>query len=159
MAKKTNEGAVAVADLHEQLDALQAENAELLSENDALRKENDRLMKDFIRMEDRYGEEHQKRMRERNDASLITAYMSKRVKFLDTQLKAAKELRATEKSKRQASVIKFIIASAVALVLLAVPCTLQKLGIIGPQLCYAIECSLMMVIAWCYALIWDRSKK
>lgn len=158
MAKK-NEGAVAVADLHEQLDALWADNAELMNENNALRKENDRLTKDFIRMEDRYGEEHQKRMRERNDASLINTYLGKRVKYLDTQLKAAKELRAAEKTKRQASVIKFIIASAVALGLLAVPCTLQKLSIIGPQLSYAIECCLMMVIAWCYALIWDRSKK
>lgn len=158
MAKK-NESIVAIAELHEQIDALQAENAELLHENDALRRENERMMKDCIRFEDRYGEEHQKRMRERNDASLINTYLGKRVKYLDTQLKAAKELRAAEKTKRQASVIKFIIASAVALGLLAVPCTLQKLSIIGPQLGYAIECSLMMVIAWCYALIWDRSKK
>lgn len=160
--KKTNEtfeGIESFADLYEKIDALQAENAELLSEIDGLRKHNERLMKDFISMEDRYGEEHKIRMHERGDASIITAYLCKRVKTLTTQLNAAKELRAVEKRKRQASVLKFVIISAIAVVLLLVPCALQRWNIIGPQLSYAIECGLMMVIAWCYALIWDRSRK
>lgn len=158
MAKK-NESVMAVADLHEQFDALWADNAELMNENNALRKENDRLMKDFIRMEDRYGEEHQKRMRERNDAYKVIEELRTKVKIYATWLEDAQGIRAGEKSKRQASVIKFVIVSAIAVVLLLVPCALQRWGIIGPQLSYAIECSLMMVIAWCYALIWDRSKK
>lgn len=158
MAKK-NEGAVAIADLHEQLDALQAENAELMHENEALRRESERLMKDCIRFEDRYGEEHQKRMRERGRADKTISELTCDNECLRAKLDSDRELRALYQMKRQGSIPKFVIASAVALVLLAVPCTLQKLSIIGPQLCYAIECSLMMVIAWCYALIWDRSKK
>ncbi len=157
-AKKTND-AVAIADLHEKIDALQAENAALVLENGNLRDETDRHIRECIRFEDRYAEEHQKRMRERGDFALINARLIDRVNRLDTQLKAAKELRTVEKSKRNGSVPKLLIASAVALLLIAVPCTLQKLSIIGPQLSYAIECGLMMVIAWCYALIWDRSKK
>ena len=159
MPKKTNEGAVAVADLHETITALEAECSALAQENEHLRREADRLMKDCIRFEDRFGEEHQKRMRERGRADKTISELTCDNECLRAKLDAEKELRALHQCKRQASVSKLVIASAVAVVLLTVPCALQKLSIIGPQLSYAIECSLMMVIAWCYALIWDRSKK
>lgn len=158
MAKK-NEGAVAIADLHEQLDALQAENAELMHENEALRRESERMMKDCIRFEDRFGEEHQKRMRERGRADKTISELTCDNECLRAKLDAERELRAVSQRKRQASISKLVIVSAVAVVLLTVPCALQKLSVIGPQLGYAIECGLFMVTSWCYALIWDRSKK
>lgn len=158
MAKK-NESAVAVADLHEKIDSLEAECAEIGKENEYLRREVERLMKDCIRFEDRFGEEHQKRMRERGRADKTISELTCDNECLRAKLDAERELRAVSQRKKQASVSKLVIASAVAVVLLTVPCALQKLSIIGPQLSYAIECSLMMVIAWCYALIWDRSKK
>lgn len=158
MAKK-NESAVAVADLHEKIDSLEAECAEIGKENEYLRREVERLMKDCIRFEDRYGEEHQKRMRERGKADKTIGELTCDNDLLRAKLNTEREIRALHQRKRQASVSKLVIASAVAVVLLLVPCALQRWGIIGPQLGYAIECSLMMVIAWCYALIWDRSKK
>ena len=159
MAKKTFEGLENIADLYEKIDALQAENSALVLENGDLRKDNERLMKEFIGMEDRYGEEHKKRMHERAKADDTNKWLCKKIAYLSVQLEASKELRATEKSKRQASVLKFVIASAVAFALLLVPCLLQRWDILDPQISYAIECALMMVIAWCYALIWDRTKK
>jgi len=150
---------VAVADLHEKITALEAECSALALDNGDLRKENERLMKDCIRFEDRFGEEHQKRMRERGKADKTISELTCDNECLRAKLDAEKELRALYQLKRQASVSKLVIVSAVAVVLLTVPCALQKLSIIGPQLSYAIECGLFMVTSWCYALIWDRSKK
>ncbi len=70
-----------------------------------------------------------------------------------------KEMERAAEEKRRRSLVKFVIVALSALVLLAVPCTLQKLCIIGPQLSYGIECGLFMVVSWCYALIWERTRK
>ena len=78
---------------------------------------------------------------------------------LCTQLEAAQGLRTVEKSKRHGSVPKFVIVAAVALVILMTSFALQKLSAIGPSVGYGIQCGAAMVIAWCYAIIWDRSRK
>lgn len=68
----------------------------------------------------------------------------------------AKAAQKVAEEKRQRSLIKFVIIAASSIVLLAVPCTLQKLCIIGPQLSFGLQCGLFMVATWCYAIIWDR---
>lgn len=69
------------------------------------------------------------------------------------------EAQRAARQKRQHSCVRLVVIALLSLVLLVVPCTLQKLCIIGPQLAYALQCSLLMVISWCYALIWDRTRK
>lgn len=71
----------------------------------------------------------------------------------------AKAAQKAAEEKRQKSLIKFVVIAASSITLLAVPCTLQRLCIIGPQLSYALQCGLFMVTSWCYGIIWDRSRK
>ncbi len=61
--------------------------------------------------------------------------------------------------KRQRSLIKLVIIAITSIVLQTVPCTLQKLCIIGPQLSFGLQCVLFMVTSWCYGIIWERSRK
>ena len=68
----------------------------------------------------------------------------------------AKAAQKAAEEKRQKSLLKFVVIAASSIVLLAVPCTLQKLCIIGPHLSFGLQCGLFMVATWCYAIIWDR---
>ena len=79
--------------------------------------------------------------------------------ILKKKARLAKAAQEKQAQAQRRSLTKFVIIALSSLVLLAVPCTLQKLSIIGPQLSYGIECGLMMVVSWCYALIWDRTRK
>lgn len=158
MAKK-NEVAISIDAVYEQVDELQAENAKLELELGDLREDLKRLISANAQLEDRFSAEHKKRMLERNKAQKSIDDLMVNNERINTQIEAAKELRSLERSKRLASIPKFVIVSAVALALLIVPSELQRLSIIGPQLGYAIESGLMMVIAWCYAIIFDRSRK
>lgn len=153
--KKTNEGAVAIADLHEMIDALKAKNEALYKDFCDLQKQNELLVAESADVENRYNEERKQRVEARNAA----IELEKRANCFASKLRLADDQRAYEQGKRLASIPKLVIAGAVALVLLIVPYTLQQMTVIGPQLAFTIEAVLLMVIAWCYALIWDRSRK
>ena len=144
MAKKTK------TDTAVKLDPLDLER-----ENDELLKQMELLTQQVIMAEDRYAEERNRRREEQS----LNADLKDRVLYLCTQLEASRELRNVEKSKRHGSIPKFVIVSAVALAVLMASFTLQKLCIIGPSVGFGIQCSMAMVIAWCYAIIWDRSRK
>lgn len=151
--KKTN--GVDLNHLMEMVDELQAKNAALELDNGDLQKQIELMMAENLRVEDLYTEER----KARREASHAKFLLEGEVKTLATQLTAAKELRALETRKRHFSIPKFVIVSAVALVVLMASFTLQKLCIIGPSVGFGIQCSMAMVIAWCYAIIWDRSRK
>ena len=139
----------------EMIDALQAKNAELELENGDLREQVDIYQKEAIRADDRYSAEHKKW----KDA-IYEKFAAENDRFImATQLEAEKALNATQRKKRHASIPKFVIASAVALVLFIAAMELQKLNIIWPSLGFGVQCLMAMVIAWCYAIIWDRSRK
>lgn len=140
---------------NEMIEALQAKNAELELENGDLREQVEIYQKEAIRTEDRYLEEHHKW----RDAVHGKIAAENALFCLSTQLDAAKTMQAVERKKRHASIPKFVIVAAIALAVLMASFVLQKLSVIGPSVSFGIQCSMAMVIAWCYAIIWDRSRK
>lgn len=158
MSAKKNElghAGVDIDHLMDMNDALQAKNAGLELENGDLQKQIELLVAENVRVEDLYAEER----KVRRDASHAKFLLEGEVKKLATQLQAAKELRAVERSNRHGSIPKFVIVAAIALVVMMASFMLQKLCAIGPSVGYGIQCGMSMVIAWCYAIIWDRSRK
>lgn len=150
MAKKNE-----LKELQDMVDALQAKNAELELENGDLREQVEIYQKEAIRADDRYSDEH-KKWKEAIHGKIA----AENARFImSTRLEAAKAMQAAERKKRHASIPKFVIASAVALVLFIAAMELQKLNIIWPTLGFGVQCLMAMVIAWCYAIIWDRSRK
>ena len=139
----------------EMIEALQAKNAELELEVGDLHEQMKRFISENVKLDDRYNEERERR----REAQRLSADLEEELQYLSTQLQVANELIAVEKSKRHGSVPKFVIVAAIALVALMASFTLQKLCIIGPSVSFGIQCSMAMVIAWCYAIIWDRSRK
>ena len=150
MSAKKNE-----TNLKAEVEALQAKNVALELEIGDLEKQAEMFRKEFIRMEDRYNEERKQRV----DAQRAKVDLEEEVLHRSIQLQAAEELRAVEKRKRHGSIPKFVIVAAIALVVLMASFMLQKLCAIGPSVGYGIQCGMAMVIAWCYAIIWDRSRK
>ena len=138
----------------EMIEALQAKNAGLELDIGDLEKQVEVFQKEVIRMEDRYDEERKNRVR----AEKVSIELEEQVNRLTAQVEAAKWLRTVEKRKRHASIPKFVVTSAVALIALMIPYSLLKLGCIDPQTGFGVECVLMMVIAFCYGIIWDRSR-
>lgn len=155
---KKEDASLCVDELVKEIDLMKQEKAELLAEIEGLRDHNERLMKDYISLEDRFNKEHKERMMERSNAGKLHTYLGKRIVYFSTQLETEQARRKVEMTKRRNSIPKFVIVSAVAMVLLTVPFTLQSLAVIGPQLGFGIEAALMMVISFCYAIIWDRSR-
>lgn len=160
-AKKTTSFAdvTNIADLYEKIDALQAENSALELEIGDLRKENERLMKECISFEDRYGEEHKKRMHERDEASKAKAELECKIKFFTDSIDVTKKQIAYEKKQRHASIPKFVIVAAASMVVMMAAFMLQKADVLDPSVGFGIQTATAMVIAWCYATIWDRSRK
>ena len=153
-AKKTT-----ISELQEELDRLTQDNMELSKENIELHEEFKRLVSSNVQMEDRYNAEHKARMRERDEASKKQAVLEERINYLTTSVEACREQRAVEKSKRHGSIPKFVIVAAVSMVVMMTAFMLQKLSAIGPSVGFGIQTGTAMVIAWCYAIIWDRSRK
>ena len=137
------------------IDPKDLEINDLKWEIEDLIRQNSLMIHQYVDMENRYNDERQAR----RDASHAKRMLEEEVKKLTTQVQAAKELRAVEKRKRHGSIPKFVIVAAVALVVLMASFMLQKLCAIGPSVGYGIQCGMAMVIAWCYAIIWDRSRK
>ena len=154
-AKKTMTNAVDVAELYETIDELKAKNAALYEDCCDLQKQNELLVKESIEAENNYGDERKRRVK----AEKVVIDMQNEIKRLAVQIEAAKTMRAVEKRKRHGSIPKFIIVSAISLVVLLASFMLQKLSAIGPSVGYTIQCGMSMIIAWCYAIIWDRSRK
>ena len=138
-----------------EIEALQAKNVALELEIGDLEKQTEMFRKEFIRMEDLYNKERKQRV----DAQRAKVDLEEEVLHRSIQLQVAEEMRAAEKRKRHRSIPKFVIVAAIALVVLMASFMLQKLCAIGPSVGYGIQCGMAMVIAWCYAIIWDRSRK
>ena len=156
MAKKKNdlEGLELDQVVSENLDLME-ENLRLSTEVDDICKQNQLLVEQITKMEDRYNEEHKMRV----EAKKAAIELEEKVVRLTAQLEASKELRKVEQGKRHGSIPKFVIVAAVALVVLMASFALQKVCAIGPSVGFGIQCGASMVISWCYAIIFDRSRK
>ena len=154
-AKKTMTNAVDVAELYETIDELKAKNEALYEDCCDLQKQNEILVAESLEVENRYSDERKLRVEAVNARNAL----EDRIKFLYTGIAVTKKQIAFEKKKRHASIPKFVIVSAIALVVLLASFMLQKLSAIGPSVGYTIQCGMSMIIAWCYAIIWDRSRK
>ena len=153
--KKTNEGTISTACLYEEIDALQAKNAALELDNGDLQEQSNRFMKQAVEALEKCDKEHEYR----REVQRENEELKDRVNRLSAQLEASKALRDSERRKRHGSIPKFVIVAAVALVVMMVSFTLQKLCAIGPSVGFGIQCGASMVISWCYAIIFDRSRK
>lgn len=127
---------------------------DLIAEIEDFQKQMELLVKENVRLEDLYNAERKKRVR----AEKLLNGLEEQHTYLKAQLETAKELKAVEKRKRHENIPKFVIVAASALLMMVIPYSLQQMAVIGPQTAYTIQCVLMMVIAWCYATIWDRSR-
>ena len=137
-----------------EVEELKASNAALIDENEDLKNQNDLLVQENVRMEDRYNEERKQRVEAQKKAVVLQEELNKR----QGQLNYEREQKHLGQKKRHGSIPKFVIVSAVALVVLMASFMLQKLCIIGPSVGYGIQCIMAMVIAWSYAIIWDRAR-
>lgn len=149
-SKKVNEAETTV-----KLDPKEREIVDLKWEIDDLQKQCELFREQVIKAEEKYIKECDRRREEQR----TNAGLKDDVNFLSTQLEASRMLRTVEKRKRHGSIPKFVIVAAIALVVLMGSFLLQKLSAIGPSVGYGVQCGMSMVIAWCYAIIWDRSRK
>ena len=124
-----------------------------------LQEEAKRMISLHIEMEDRYGKEYRARMHERNAFDGKIAEAKAHTDFLLTQLQVEKNLRKCDQERRRRSLPKFVLISLMAMGLILIPYGLLQGGIICERLAFLIEAPLMMVVSWCYAMIWDRTRK
>ena len=132
---------------------------ELMEENDHLLEECRDLLRRCSKLDDRFNEEHRKRIEERKTMQEACDSLSQDVEHWRTKARTAAELRNVEKLRKANSAPRLVIISFISLIFCCIPYLLQKACVIGPQLAYGIQTGLMMAIAWCYALIWDRTRK
>ena len=137
------------------IDQVVNENLELMEKNLSLSTE----VEDLVAQSDRFMKQAIKEHDYRREVQRENEELKDRVSRLSGQLEASKALRDTERRKRHGSIPKFVIVAAVALVVMMVSFTLQKLCAIGPSVGFGIQCGASMVISWCYAIIFDRSRK
>lgn len=132
---------------------------DLLAECQDLQKQLVLSHEQYISMKDRYDSEKYQWRKYRREAMTENDNLRDQILHLHQALEKCKIAEAQEHKKKVATVPKLVFIAFGALVGAAIPYALQAAGVIGPQLSYGIQCGLMMAISWCYALIWDRTRK
>jgi hypothetical protein len=153
MAKKKTDVGMDINAFHE------AMTCGLTPEMEDMERQLEELVKQNIALENRFNEEHKLRMHERNASEGQQLYLHRKVNLLSEKLYKERLSKEQEMNRKRKSVPGFVIAALTAFVLLIVPNLLQKLAIIGPQLSFAIQTFLAMVIAFCYGIIIERTGK
>lgn len=154
MTKKNTE--MAVEEFHK---AMTGEEIDVVAEMQDMEKQLDHLIQRNIALDDKFNVEHKMRMRERNAAEGKELYLRRKLHDAEEKLQKERIAKEQKQKRRLASIPALAIVSLVSLGLLAVPNVLQQFCIIGQQLSFAIQSLLIMVLAWCMALIWDRAGK
>lgn len=132
---------------------------ELLADNEDMKKQLKLSHEQYISMKDRYDSDKEQWRKYRRDAMTENDNLRDQILHLHQALEKCNIAAAMEHKKKVATVPKLVFVAFGALVGVAIPYALQAAGVIGPQLSYGIQCGLMMAISWCYALIWDRTRK
>ena len=144
---------------NEAMERVEMTKEELYAENIDLQKQIELHRQQLIKLEDRYNSEKDQWRQYRRDMLAENDTLRDQVLLLNHAVEKEKITGAKERSHRVATVPRLVVIAAVALALCAIPFALQKLCIIGPQLAFSIDAGLLMAISWCYALIWDRTRK
>lgn len=132
---------------------------DLQAECKSIHEQNELLQKQYINLQDRYSSEKDSWKKYRRDMLAENEALREHCMNLEHRADKLQHAAEQERSRRVATAPKLVIISAAALALCGVPWLLQKLSVIGPQLAYTLQLGLMMAISWCYALIWDRTRK
>lgn len=159
MAKKntpTNTPDPTVDEFHK---AMAGEEIDVVAEMQDMEHQLERLIQQNIALDNKLATEHKLRMRERNAAEGTELYLRRKLQNTEEKLQKERIGREQKHMKRMASIPVLAIVSLLALAMLAVPNVLHQFQVIGHQLSFAIQSVLVMVVAWCMALIWDRAGK
>ena len=132
---------------------------DILAEVSDLERQNELLIKQHIGLENRYNQEKARWRQYKADMLAENEALRNRNIMLETLEEKRCKAADQERERRVETVPKLVIIAAACLGLCCIPWALQKLSIIGPQLGYALQTGFMMAISWCYALIWDRTRK
>lgn len=119
-------------------------------------KEADKLC---ARQQAHFETEHRLRMRERNEHQKNVDGLKGYVKKLEEELEKRRFTECKAAKEKANSIPRLVVISVLCLVVLAVPYVLESLGIMATRYAFMAEAPLMMAIAWCYALIWERAKE
>lgn len=141
------------------LEQLQHENMLLREDNEDLRKQTELFVSQLAEADDRLAAQREKFNDYRADASQAADAMMRRIKELEAAAEKRKVAKHQERAARVASASKLVVIAASLLIPTAAANLLQRFGIVDPQIGFALQASCMMGISWCYALIWDRTRK
>lgn len=139
--------------------AMTDDQIDVVAEMQDMERQLDRLIQQNLSLDNKLATEHKLRMRERNAAEGTELYLRRKLQNTEEKLQKERVAKEQKHMKRMAAIPVLAVTSLLALALLAVPATLQQFGIIGPQLSHAMQSGLFMIIAWCMALVWDRTGK
>ena len=131
---------------------------EIDPEKQEMQNQIDILIQKAIKADDQYRDERRSHERDRKIFDAARLELHQTIEALHTDLAKANERERKATQRRHGSIPRLVLISLVSLVTLAIPYFLQNLSVIGPQLSFTIQCGLFMAIAWCMALIWERSK-
>lgn len=159
MAKKntpTNTPDPTVDEFHK---AMTDDQIDVVAEMQDMERQLDRLIQQNLSLDNKLATEHKLRMRERNAAEGTELYLRRKLQATEEKLQKERVAKEQKQKKRMASIPVLAIVSLVSLAMLSVPNVLHHFQVIGQQLSFAIQSVLVMVVAWCMALIWDRAGK
>lgn len=132
---------------------------ELLADNEDLQKQNHLLVQQITRLEKRYADEKEKWRQYKADVLEENDVLRRNVQKQERMLNHLFTSRNKETAHKIVSIPKFVFAALAAMAVMAVALALQKACVIGPSVGYGVQCSMAMIIAWCYAIIVERSRK
>ena len=157
MAKKNTPTTTPDTTVEEFHKAMVGEEIDVVAEMQDMEQQLERLIQQNIALDNKLSMEHKLRMRERNAAEGTELYLRRKLQTTEEKLQKERIGREQKHMKRMASIPVLAIVSLLSLALLAVPNVLHQFQVIGQQLSFAIQSVLVMVVAWCMALIWDRA--
>ena len=132
---------------------------ELIAENKELQAQADLHIQQYVKLKDQLNCERETWNKRRRELTREVEAIRSRLDIADRSCEKMRIDKSHERAARIASVPKLVVASLVATGCLAIPYTLQTAGVLDPRISYGIQSALMMVISWCYAMIWDRTRK
>lgn len=127
-------------------------------EKEDMQRQINELIAEAIALKDRCTEERRARARDRSIFDETRLELHQTIEGLHADLAKSRDRERKAIQRRHSTISRLVLIALVALVALVIPYFLQNLSVIGPQLSYTIQCGLFMTIAWCMALIWDRSR-
>lgn len=148
------------------LEQLQHENMMLREDNEDLHKQVELFVSQLAEADDRicdWRSKHEDLRKKHNaycaDAKRSADSMLLRIQELEAAAEKRKVAKHQERAARVATASKLVVIAASLLIPTVAVNLIQKFGLIDAQIGFALQAICMMGISWCYALIWDRTRK